>query len=158
MITVKNIFDKVSKINPDTNSYGVIDSAKEQIAQSYFNDIYPYIPAGTLAHKIIQDTIGRFTDKQLWVIAYELLKNVDYVASLNEEAIIEAKKLQAKNQEYQAKETARKEANADVLADIKNAGRKLTEYYNWVKNNKKYAREYYSKKYTAESVGIFLAA
>jgi hypothetical protein len=27
-----------------------------------------------------------------------------------------------------------------------------------VKGNKKYAREYYSKKYTAESVKMFLAA
>ena len=154
MITVKNIFDRVSKINPDTNSYGYVDSAKEQIAQSYFNDIYSFIPAGTLAHKIATDTIGRFTDKQLWVIAYELLKNDDYVATLEDEA----KKAEAKNAEYQAKELAKKEANADVLAEVKSAGRKLTDYYNWVKNNKKYAREFYSKKYTAESVKLFLAA
>ena len=158
MITVKNIFEKVQGINPKTNSYGYVDSSSEQHANFLFGQFYALVPEGSLAKKIMVDQKGTFSDKQLWVIAYELMKNEAYVNELQAESDKVATKAAARAIEAEEKAAAQKEANTNVLAEVKSAGRKLGDYYAWVKGNKKYAREYYSKKYTAESVKMFLAA
>lgn len=49
-----------------------------------------------------------------------------------------------------------KEASSSVLATVKLSGRNLKDYYAYVKGNRKYAKEFYSKKFTAESVAAFL--
>jgi hypothetical protein len=56
-----------------------------------------------------------------------------------------------------AKLSANKQASSDVLSQIKSAGKLLKDYYTFVKSNKQFAREYFSKKFTQESVNIFLS-
>lgn len=68
----------------------------------------------------------------------------------------EAKKDQKAN-ESKTKLNANKQASADVLAAVKSAGKKLGDYYAFVKSNKKFAREFFSKKFTIESVDAFLS-
>ena len=71
---------------------------------------------------------------------------------LNEEV-----KREQKYTEIKAKLNANKEASAYLLTEIKKAGRKLGDYYIFLKSNKKYKREFFSKKYTQESVNEFLS-
>lgn len=52
---------------------------------------------------------------------------------------------------------ANKEASSDVLSQVKAAGKKLGDYYSFVKSNKQFAREFFSKKFTQQSVSAFLA-
>ena len=63
-----------------------IEESSRQVAQSVRDRITKSLPQGTLAHKIITETLKDFfTDKQLWVIAYELQKNEEYVKNLSNE-------------------------------------------------------------------------
>lgn len=58
--------------------------------------------------------------------------------------------------ETKAKLSANKAATQPVLDFVKSNGHKLADYYEFLKKNKKYAREFYSKKYTSESASAFL--
>lgn len=72
---------------------------------------------------------------------------------LNEEV-----KKDRKSAESKAKLSANKEASADVLASIKSAGKKLGDYYKWLNTSgNAFRKEYFSKKYTQESVNTFLS-
>jgi hypothetical protein len=71
---------------------------------------------------------------------------------LNEEVKKDQKAVESK-----AKLNANKEASAFLLVDIKKAGKKLGDYYIFLKSDKKYKREFFSKKYTQESVNEFLS-
>ena len=159
MTTAKNIFDKIQGLNADTNSYGVVDSYCKQSADFIFSEVIKYIPAGTLADKIMTSGARQFTEKQLWVIAFELLKNADYVSALENPAHdYAAAKAANKASESKAKLAANKDASSDVLAEIKAAGKKLTEYYKWLNNAKnQYRKEFFNKKYSAESVKLFIS-
>jgi hypothetical protein len=52
---------------------------------------------------------------------------------------------------------ANKAKSSDVLAQVKAAGKLLKDYYAFVKSNKKFASEFYSKKFTQLSVNAFLS-
>lgn len=59
--------------------------------------------------------------------------------------------------ERKAKQSANKEASADILAPIK-AMRKLGEFGKWLNTpGNVYRKQHFSKKYTAEAVTSFLA-
>lgn len=66
-------------------------------------------------------------------------------------------KRDAKLDESKAKLSANKEASSPVLASVKSAGKKLGDYYSFLKSNKKFAREFFSKKFTQESANIFIS-
>lgn len=87
MTTLKNIFAQVSMMNPTVNymsSIGeYVDSNAQQLADYVIREIMDYLPHESLAWKIITSTTGRFSEKQLWVIAYELQKNAEYCADLD---------------------------------------------------------------------------
>lgn len=68
----------------------------------------------------------------------------------------EAKKSQ-KAAESKAKIIANKTASSGVLAEIKSAGKNLTDYYKWLnKPSNIYRKEFFNKKYTAESARAFI--
>lgn len=67
-------------------------------------------------------------------------------------AVLEDQKIN----EQKNKLSANKDASKDVLATIKSAGLLLKDYYAFLKSNKKYAREFYSKKFTQESANLFI--
>ena len=159
MATVKQIFEAIQVINAastSVSSMGQYISDTQRMAAEYAqSEIMQYLPESSLAYKIVKST-ERYSTKQLWVVAYELLKNAEYCAKLdakNEEA---AAMKAAKKAKSSAKLAANKEASADVLAKVKASGKLLKDYYSFLKTSE-YKREFYSKKYSEASVEAFLA-
>lgn len=155
MATVKQIFDRI-----DTASVNYVMSAIPYEGRTYEQcervlerreELKQFVAADSLAAKIL-DTDKHLTVKQLWVIAYALEKSAEFCAKVDA-SVAEAKaKVAASN----AKLAANKAASADVLAQVKQAGKLLKDYYAWLKNSS-YKKEFYSKKYTQASVNAFLA-
>ena len=110
-ITIKDIYNDVSCINPSVSTISsigdYIEESSRQVAQSVRDRITKSLPQGTLAHKIITETLKDFfTDKQLWVIAYELQKNEEYVKNLSNE--IERREQIAERVEHAAGQSCRR--------------------------------------------------
>lgn len=86
-IKVGNIFDDIKAINPNVSEISSIGSftseQDRQVAESVRVKILKYLPDNSLASKILK-TSNKLSDKQLWVVAYELQKNEDYVSDLSE--------------------------------------------------------------------------
>ena len=79
-ITVKDIYSEISTLN--AASYYRYERAMGcQMADYTYGTIISFLPKDSLAHKIIT-TAKSFSSKQLWVIAYELIKSEAYVAEL----------------------------------------------------------------------------
>lgn len=160
MKTTKQIFNYIQGMNPSTSTVSSIgtfvSNMNQQIADSLVSEIIGALNESTLAYKIAT-TASKFSEKQLWVIAFELEKNAEFTSKIvNFYNEIEAKS-NAKMEASKAKLTANKEASSNILVSVKNAGKKLGDYYEFVKSNKKYAREFYSKKFSTESVNEFLS-
>lgn len=154
MATVKQIFDRI-----DTASVYYVMSAIPYEGRTYEQcervlerreELKQFVAADSLAAKIL-DTDKHLTVKQLWVIAYALEKSAEFCAKVDA-SVAEAK---AKAAASNAKLAANKAASADVLAQVKQAGKLLKDYYAWLKNSS-YKKEFYSKKYTQASVDAFL--
>ena len=155
MATVKQIFDRIDcwMVNYEMSEFPYEGRTYEQwewVIETRAK-LKEYVNPNSLAAKIL-DTDKHLTVKQLYVIAYELLKNAEYCAEVDAE-IAEAK---AKVAATNAKLAANKAASADALAQVKQAGKLLKDYYAWLKNSN-YKKEFYSKKYTQASVNAFLA-
>lgn len=88
MATIQNIYRQVEMINPRVSTVSslgeFVDANNQQLADYMIKEIMGYLPKDSLAWKILTGTSGRYTEKQMWVIAYELQKNADYVAKLDE--------------------------------------------------------------------------
>lgn len=86
-VKVGNIFDDIKSLNPGESKISsmgsVVSKQAKQLAESERTKIMKFIPDGTVADKILR-TADKLSDKQLWAIAYELLKNEDYVSDLSE--------------------------------------------------------------------------
>lgn len=115
MATLKQIFSQVSMMNPTISTVSsigsFIDPNNQQTADFVTSEIMGYLPHESLAWKIITGTTGRFSEKQLWVIAYELQKNAEYCANLdNTLAEIEQHEAwrKAKNRERRHRRAERK--------------------------------------------------
>jgi hypothetical protein len=137
MATLKEIFQDVSMMNPTVNymsSIGeYVDSNAQQLADYVIREIVGYLPEDSLAMKIIRSTRGRFTDKQLWVVAYELQKNDEYCAQLDktnaEIAQREAMKREARRIKRQKKAETKK-AIAEKVEGCKDFQVGDTVYHN----------------------------
>lgn len=161
-VTVKQIFSDVNHINPNStviSSMGeIITEMHRQVAQAHINKLRGYLPKNSLAFKILVDNNKDFySEKQMWVIAYELEKNAEYCEQLGKEIAELEKKSNAKKEASKSKLQANKEATQDVLVFVKSNGRKLGDYYAFLKANKPFAKEFYSKKYTMDSAKAFLS-
>ena len=55
------------------------------------------------------------------------------------------------------KKQENKENSKGILEEVKKNGKKLSEYYSFLKGNKLFRKEYYSQKFSIESVNAFLA-
>lgn len=159
--TIKDIYNQVTYINPSVSTISSIGSFVEeinrQVANSFRGKLMAYLPTSSLAYKIISENLKDFfTDKQMWVIAYELQKNAEYVAKLQEELEVRERKAAAKAAASKAKLNANKEASQEVLDFVKSNKKLLKDYYAFVKSNKKYSKEFYSKRFTFESAKEFI--
>lgn len=89
-LNVKKVFVYLNGLNPTEtiiSSLGRrISDQNWELAYSLRDNIAKYLPENTLAAKIMAERKmdGFFTDKQIWVIAYELMKNEDFLNELAE--------------------------------------------------------------------------
>jgi len=145
-VTVADVFSYISSLRVDdrrfidaTNAYMVADMVAREVAA--------FLPAGTLAHTIFT-TASNLSDKQLWVLAYELIKSAPFTYIVFD--AITRDRVEAEQK------AAAKKANADqVLAEIK-ASRKMAAFTRWIKTSQ-FKKEFWSGKYTEQSVAAFLA-
>ena len=158
--TVRQIFSEVSYLNPTTSvisSLGsYISQSSQMISDSAHQEIVGLLPTDSLAYKIMMNTTGRYTDKQLWVIAFELEKNTEYAEMLGKKMVEERTAVDNKIAASNAKKAANKEATRDVLDFVKSSGKKLGDYYSFLKKNRNFSKEFYSKKYTMISAIAFV--
>lgn len=86
-VTLKQIFEDIQGLNPSTSTISSIgtfvSNQNQQLADRKAKEIMDYLPKNSLAYKIISAT-NKFSDKQLWVIAYELEKNNKYKEALSD--------------------------------------------------------------------------
>ena len=160
-ITIKDIYNQVSYINPSVSTISSIgdfvEESSRQAATYSRRKLIDYVSNDSLAFKILTSNLKDFfTEKQMWVIAYELQKNAEYVAKLQAELEVRERRAEAKAEASKAKLNANKEASQEVLDFVKSSKKLLKDYYDFVKKNKKYSKEYYSKKFTLESATEFV--
>lgn len=154
MATVKQIFESIdnAKVNYIMSAIPYNGRTVEQWNEvtEMRCELRQYVADGTLAAQLLESD-AHLSVKQLWVIAYALEKSAEYCSKVDEiNAVANAKRAASK-----AKIKANKEASNDVLAEVKAAGKLLKDYYAWLKASN-YKREFFSKKYTKESVNAFL--
>ena len=152
-VTIKDIYNQVSYINPSVSTISSIgdfvEESSRQAAAYSRRKLIDYVSNDSLAFKILTSNLKDFfSEKQMWVIAYELQKNAEYVAKLQA-------KLEVEERRAEAKAAASKEASQEVLDFVKSSKKLLKDYYAFVKKNKKYSKEFYSKKFTLESATEF---
>ncbi len=86
-VTPKDVFNYICGLNPKTHTSSSLgkysSSTDNQIADMYFKEVADYLPQDSLAHKILFGS-KTYTEKQLWVITYELMKNKDFVGKMEE--------------------------------------------------------------------------
>jgi hypothetical protein len=79
-VSAKEVFNSINFINPTKNhvsSFGsYVSEARLDAIATKVSEIKSYLSEGSLAYKILTSQ-STFTDKQLWVIAYALVKT-DY--------------------------------------------------------------------------------
>ena len=156
MNTLNNIFKEISIVNPTTVMGSEITSldVKEAIERRLF--LAKSIPATSVAFKVLTSTAPVLSDKQLWVVAYELFKNEEYATKLNKKVNVAQAIRNQEEEARKAKLSANKSATQPVLDFVKSNGLKLGDYYKFLKENKQFAKEYYSKKYTMTSAEAFI--
>ena len=117
-ITAKQAFADIQSLNPSTSTVSSIgtfvSSQNQQIADNEAKRIMGYLPKDSLAYKIVSSA-SKFSDKQLWVIAYELVKNKDYQKDLAES--IEESERQAAYQK--ARKSAKRKAKSEQKKQAK---------------------------------------
>ena len=161
MTTAAQVFNYIQMLNPSSttvSSMGTfVTNQARDLAYSVLNEVKQHLPEGTLAHKIANQSSDFFTEKQLWVIAYELVKT-DYAKEVSDFYARQAAKAAFAKECSRLKKAQNKEASAPALDIVKSAGKKLGDYYTFLKANKKFAKEFYSKKYSIESATEFINA
>lgn len=159
---VGQIFDYVQGLNPKTTTVSsmgsMVTSMNQQVADSVFSEVFDAVKEGTLARKILESNRGgRFSDKQLWTISYELSKNDKFSEKVYSFYLETIKKQSRKIKESKRKRLENKLASSVVLSSIKEAGLKLGDYYSWLNTSgNPYRKEHFSKKYTQESANKFM--
>lgn len=160
MATVKQIFNEIEGLNPQTSTISSLGSyvsqSSQMVSDSIYKEVLSFLPKDSLAYKILTGS-ERYSDKQLWAISYELEKNSEFNKMVSERIAIREAKTNAKLEASKSKLQANKAGSQSILDYIKENGKKLADYYEFVKKNKKYSREFYSKKFTIESANEFLS-
>mgnify|MGYP001271612432 FL=1 len=158
-MTVKDIYNRIENLNPElttVSSLGSFISQSDRMVQeSIYAEVVNNIPKGSLAYKILTGST-RYTSKQIWAIAYELLKNKAYVAKVSVDVNKADAIAKQKADDNKAKLNANKQGSKAVRDFVKANGGLLKDYDAFVKSNKQFAKEFFSKKFTMESANAFL--
>jgi len=79
---VQQIRNYIQGLNPKVSTVSSIGSfvskMSQQVSDSLLKEVIESLPEGSLAHKIVVDNNSQFSEKQLWVISFELEKNADF--------------------------------------------------------------------------------
>ncbi|NLO70213.1 MAG: hypothetical protein GX102_04575, partial [Porphyromonadaceae bacterium] len=150
----------ISMLNPDKTTISSLGSfvsqSSQMVSDAVHKEVLAHVPDGSLAQKILMGTQKTYSDRQLWAISYELQKNKKYTQKLGKELAARKAKAELKKQASRSKLQANKAGSQRILDSIKSNGFKLGDYYNWLKKNKKYRKEFYNKKYSSESAKEFM--
>ena len=159
-VSVKEVFDEIQYLNPSVSTISslgnYVSQSNQMVSDAVYKEVMQHIPKDSTAFKIMMGTQKKYSDKQLWVIAYELQKNQKYTKKLGQEIAKRKAEAAYKKQAIKNKLQANKSGSQGVLDSIKSNGFKLGDYYNWLKSNKKYKKEFFSKKYSTESANEFM--
>ena len=89
MTTAKQIWTAIKNLTYDFNS----PSTMEMLQEREVNEVLTYLPEQCLARTIIEQNLEKnmksvhilinLSEKQRWVVAYELLKNEEYCKRFN---------------------------------------------------------------------------
>lgn len=157
--TVKQIFLHIQGLNPTTSTISSIGTfvtnQAKQVSEMVYREVLNNIPENTVAYKILTGS-NRYSEKQLWAIAYELFKNDAYATQVGAEFAQREAKENAKIQASKDKLANNKAATQNVLDYVKSNGKLLKDYYSFLKSDRRYKREFFSKKFTMESANAFL--
>lgn len=97
--TLKQIFNSIQGLNANSSTVSslgtFVTEQATQMAEMAQKEVLSNVSESSLAHKILMKS-ETFTEKQLWVIAYELLKNDDYATKLGAEIVEREAKAEAK--------------------------------------------------------------
>lgn len=158
--TVKQIFNDIQGLNPTTSTISslgtFVTEQARQVSEMVCREVLSNVSESSLAHKILTGS-ENYTEKQLWVIAYELLKNDAYTTKLGAEIAERKSKENAKIQASKDKLANNKANTQNVLDFVKSNGKLLKDYYSFLKSNRQYKREFFSKKFTMESANEFIS-
>ena len=158
-MTVKDIYNRIENLNPELTTISSLGSfvsdTDRMVQESIYNEVLNNIPADSLAYTILTGS-DKYSSKQLWVIAYELLKNEEYVSKIGAELNREEAIARQKENASKSKLNANKKEAQPVKDYIKENGALLKDYYAFVKSTKQFRKEFYSKKFTMESANAFL--
>ena len=97
--TVKQIFNSIQGLNATSSTVSslgtFVTEQARNIAESFQREVLSNVSESSTAYKILigSDT---YSEKQLWVIAYELLKNDAYTTQLGSEIAEREAKVEAK--------------------------------------------------------------
>lgn len=81
MTTVKQIFNYISMIN--NNSF-YRDNTRQEMSDDIHNEVVKSLAETTLAYKIATSGAASFSEKQLWVMSFELLKNEQFATKVGQ--------------------------------------------------------------------------
>lgn len=88
-----DIFRNIQGLNPRTNTVSslgtYVSEQAEQIAENCRREVLAIVPQASIAYKILSGDQKFLTEKQMWCIAYELLKNEAYCKKLACEMSVE---------------------------------------------------------------------
>ena len=158
-MNAKTIYNRIENLNPELStisSLGTFISQSDRMVQeAIYDEVIANIPENSLAYTILTENKS-YTSKQIWVMAYELLKNEEYTSKVFKEANRKKAIAKQKADQSKAKLNANKAKSQPVKDYIKENGALLKDYYAFVKSSKQFAKEFYSKKFTIESAEAFL--
>ena len=158
-MNVKDIYNRIENLNPELTTISSLGSfvsdIDRMVQESIYNEVLNNIPTASLAYTILTGS-DKYSSKQLWVIAYELLKNEEYISKIGAELNREEAIARQKENASKAKLNANKKEAQPVKDYIKENGALLKDYYAFVKSTKQFRKEFYSKKFTMESANAFL--
>ena len=119
--TTSQVFNYIQGLNPQTSvisSLGsFVDSNNQQLSDNLRNEVMSALPIDSLAYDIAS-TANQFSSKQLWVIAFELVKNEKFVSKVTDFYTELNREVEADRQRKSAKRAAKKVKEQELKETI----------------------------------------
>lgn len=134
---LKQVFSDIQVLNPSTSTVSslgtFVSSLNQQISDNKRNEIKDYLPKDSTAYKIISSNTDNFSDKQLWVISYELMNNQDYLKDLNQRI----EEIKQKEQYQKSKKSAKRKQKSEKKKKEEEEKQKNAKEYDKISSDDK---------------------